>query len=184
MAKKIGVIIGSLRKDSFNKKFAEELIKLAPKSLEMNIIPIAGLPLYNQDDDNHPPQESVLFKQKIKDSEGFLFATPEYNRSIPGVLKNAIDIASRPYGQSAWNGKPAAIISVSPGSIGGFGANHHLRQSMVFLNMPCMPAPEVYIGRVTDFLDEQGNIKNPDTLKLLQKFIDDFASWIKKCGFN
>lgn len=179
MSKKIAVIVGSLRQDSFNKKFAMELIKLAPKTLEMNIIPIGQLPLYNQDLDKEPPAEWVQFKQKIKESEGFLFATPEYNRSMPAALKNAIDVASRPYGQSAWDGKPGAIISVSPGAIGGFEANHHLRQSMVFLNIPCMQQPEAYIGNVTTLLDEQGNIKNADTLKFLQKFMDAFANWIE-----
>lgn len=178
MTKKIAVIVGSLRKDSFNRKFAKELMKLAPKNLEMNIIPIDNLPLYNQDLDDAPPQEWVSFKQKIKEADGYLFATPEYNRSMPGVLKNAIDIASRPYGQSAWEGKPCAIISVSPGAIGGFGANHHLRQSLVFLNVPCMQQPEAYVGKVTALLDEKGDIKNEETLKLLKKFMADFVVWI------
>lgn len=179
MSKKIAVIVGSLRKDSFNKKFAMELIKLAPKTLEMNIVSIAQLPIYNQDLDEAPPQEWVAFKQKVKEADGFLFATPEYNRSIPPALKNAIDVASRPYGQNAWDGKPGAIISVSSGATGGFGSNHHLRQSLVFLNVPCMQQPEAYIGRVTTLLDEKGDIKNEDTIKLLQKFIDAFAVWVE-----
>jgi len=179
MTKKIAVIVGSLRKDSFNKKIAMELIKLAPKSLDMKIIPIDKLPLYNQDLDNSPSAESVAFKQKIKEADGFLFATPEYNRSMPGVLKNAIDIASRPYGQNAWDGKPAAVISVSPGAIGGFGANHHLRQSLVFLNVPCMQQPEAYISNVSKLLDEKGELKNEDTLKFLQKFMDAYVKWIE-----
>lgn len=180
MKKKIAVIVGSLRKNSFNKKFAQELIKLAPDHFEMTIIPISQLPLYNEDLDPTPPQEWVDFKSKIQESDAFLFATPEYNRSVPGVLKNAIDVASRPYGQSAWEGKPGAILSVSPGSTGAFGANHHLRQALVFLNVPCMQQPELYIGKVTELLDEQGNIKNQDTIKFLHKFMDDYVRWIER----
>jgi chromate reductase len=119
------------------------------------------------------------FREKIKAKDAVLFVTPEYNRSIPGVLKNAIDIASRPYGHSAWNGKPGAVASVSPGAIGGFGANHHLRQCLVFLNVPAMAQPELYIGNAAGLFDETGKIKNEDTRKLLQKFVDAFASWIE-----
>lgn len=176
---KVAVIVGSLRKDSFNKKIALELIKLAPSQLEMEIIPIGQLSLYNQDLDDAPPQEWVQFKRKIAEADAVLFVTPEYNRSIPGVLKNAIDIASRPYGKSAWDGKPGAVISVSPGAIGGFGSNHHLRQSLVFLNVPCMQQPEAYLSGISKLLDDKGNVTNEDTLKFLQKFIDAFAGWVK-----
>jgi chromate reductase len=178
MTKKIAVIVGSLRKDSFNKKFAQELIKLAPKDFEMEIVPIGQLSLYNQDLDNSPPEEWLEFRKKIKAADGYLFATPEYNRSMPGVLKNAIDIASRPYGQSSWDGKPGAVISVSPGMTGAFGANHHLRQSLVFLNVPCMQQPEFYVGKVSDLLDGQGDFKSSDTTQFLQKFMDSFVDWI------
>jgi chromate reductase, NAD(P)H dehydrogenase (quinone) len=130
--RKVAVLIGSLRKDSFSRKTAKALISLAPAGLELEIAEIGELPLYNQDDDAQPPAASVAFKARIAAADAVLFVTPEYNRSVPGVLKNAIDIASRPYGNSAWNGKPGAVISVTPGGLGAFGANHHLRQSLVF----------------------------------------------------
>ena len=136
--RRVAVVVGSLRKDSFNRKMALALKAMAPASLALQLVEIGNLPLYNQDDDAAPPAASAAFKQAIADADAVLFVTPEYNRSVPGVLKNAIDIASRPYGKSAWDGKPAAVVSVSPGAIGGFGANHHLRQSLVFLNMPTM----------------------------------------------
>lgn len=179
MTKKIAVLIGSLRKDSFTRKIALELIKLAPQSLEMKIIEIGQLPLYNQDEDKAPPKEWVSFKRSISEADGFLFATPEYNRSIPAPLKNAIDVGSRPYGQSVWEGKPGAIISVSPSMIGGFGANHHLRQSLVFLNVPCMQQPEAYIGNVTNLLGEDGHVKVEATTEFLKKFMKDFAKWVE-----
>src|SRR5205085_2174109 len=144
--KKIAVFVGSLRKGSFNRMMAKALIGLAPKTLSLEIIEINQLSLYNQDLDDDPPEVWVKFRSRIKGSDGVLFVTPEYNRSVPGALKNAIDVGSRPYGQSAWDGKPGAVISVSPGAIGGFGANHHLRQSLVFLNVPCMQQPEAYVG--------------------------------------
>ena len=129
----VAVLVGSLRKGSFNRKMANALMRMAPASLVLEIVEIGDLPLYNQDEDANPPAASAAFKARIQQADAVLFVTPEYNRSVPGVLKNAIDIASRPYGKSAWNGKPAAVISVSPGAIGGFGANHALRQSLVFL---------------------------------------------------
>jgi chromate reductase len=147
-AKKIAVVIGSLRKDSINRKFAHELIALAPPSLEFEIVEIGELAMYNQDLEENgavAPQAWTHFRQRIKEADGVLFFTPEYNRSVPGALKNAIDVGSRPYGSSAWSGKPAAIVSISPGATGAFGANHHLRQSMVFLDMPLLQQPEAYI---------------------------------------
>lgn len=180
MAKKIAVLVGSLRKDSFNRKMAKVLVTLAPKSLELEIVEIGQLPLYNQDDDANPPAPSVAFKNRIRSSDGVLFVTPEYNRSVPGVLKNAIDIASRPYGDSAWAGKPGAVISVSPGSIGGFGANHHLRQSLVFLDVPCMQQPEAYIGNAAELFDAKGEIQNQSTLKFLKNFIESYANWVDR----
>lgn len=177
---KIAVLVGSLRKESINRKMAQALIKLAPPSLELHIIEIGQLPLYNQDFDDNPPQVSKDFKQAIQASDGVLFVTPEYNRSVPGVLKNAIDIASRPYGQSAWSGKPAAVMSVSPGAIGGFGANHHLRQSLVFLDMPTLQQPEAYIGGGADLFDEKGQFKNPKTQEFAQNFINQFSKWVEK----
>jgi chromate reductase len=179
MSKKIAVLVGSLRKESFNRKVAKEIMKNSPKSLEMEIIDISQLPIYNQDDDegSSVPVAWTKFRDQIKKFDAVLFVTPEYNRSMPAVLKNAIDVGSRPYGKSVWDGKPAAIISVSPGAIGGFGANHHLRQSLVFLNMPCMQMPEAYIGNVSNVIDKEGVI-NPSTVEFLGKFIGSFEKWV------
>jgi chromate reductase, NAD(P)H dehydrogenase (quinone) len=137
------------------------------------------LSLYNQDEDNNPPDTWTAFRQRIKEADAVLFVTPEYNRSVPGVLKNAIDVGSRPYGQSAWQGKPAAIVSVSPGSMGGFGANHHLRQSMVFLDMPVMQQPEVYVNNAAKLFNGKGKITQDSTRDLLAKLMDRFAAWIE-----
>jgi chromate reductase, NAD(P)H dehydrogenase (quinone) len=174
----VAVLVGSLRKESFNRKMANAVIGMAPPSLALEIIEIRNLPLYNQDDDADPPAASAAFKARIQQADAALFVTPEYNRSVPGVLKNAIDIASRPYGKSAWNGKPAGVISVSPGAIGAFGANHHLRQSLVFLNMPALQQPEAYIGGAAGLFDEQGKLVNDSTRDFLKKFLDAFVAWI------
>ncbi|MCW8387202.1 NAD(P)H-dependent oxidoreductase [Fluoribacter dumoffii] len=181
MSKKIAVIVGSLRKESYNKKMAKVLIAMAPKPLNLEIVEIGNLPLYNQDldDENRPPQAWVQFREQMKTYEGVLFVTPEYNRSVPGVLKNAIDVGSRPYGKSIWSKLPGAVISVSPGAIGGFGANNHLRQSFVFLDIPTLQQPESYIGGAGDLFDDQGNIIKEDTKKFLQKFIDAYAAWVE-----
>jgi chromate reductase, NAD(P)H dehydrogenase (quinone) len=177
---RVAVIVGSLRQGSFNRKLAKVLPGIAPAALALEIVEIGQLPLYNQDDDANPPPASAAFKQKIADADAFLFVTPEYNRSVPGVLKNAIDIASRPYGKSAWSGKPGAVISVSPGVIGAFGANHHLRQSLVFLNVPTMAQPEAYLGGAGDMFDDAGALKKPDTRQFLEKFLAAFAAWIER----
>ena len=144
------------------------------------VVEIGALPLYNQDDDATPPAATVAFKEKIAGADAVLFVTPEYNRSVPGVLKNAIDVGSRPYGKSAWKGKPAAVMTVSPGAVGGFGANHHLRQSLVFLDMPAMPQPEAYIGAAGDLFDDAGGLKKPETKQFLDKFLAAFAGWIER----
>jgi chromate reductase, NAD(P)H dehydrogenase (quinone) len=175
----VAVLVGSLRRESFNRKMANALIGVAPPSLALEIVEIRDLPLYNQDDDANPPAASAAFKARIQQADAALFVTPEYNRSVPGLLKNAIDVASRPYGKSAWNGKPAAVISVSPGAIGAFGANHHLRQSLVFLNMPALQQPEAYIGGAAGLFDEQGKLINDSTRDFLKKFLDAFAAWIE-----
>ena len=175
----VAVLVGSLRKESFNRKMANALLGMAPPSLALEIVEIRNLPLYNQDDDANPPAASAAFKARIQQADAVLFVTPEYNRSVPGVLKNAIDIASRPHGKSAWNGKPAAVISVSGGAIGAFGANHHLRQSLVFLNMPALQQPEAYIGGAAGLFDEQGKLINDSTRDFLKKFLDAFAAWIE-----
>lgn len=176
----VAVLVGSLRKESFNRKMANALCKMAPASLDLEIVEIGNLPLYNQDDDASPPAASSAFKARIEQADAVLFVTPEYNRSVPGVLKNALDIASRPYGKSAWNGKPCAVVTVSPGAIGGFGANHHLRQSLVFLNMPTLQQPEAYIGGAADLFDAQGNLVKDSTREFMQKFLTAFAQWIDR----
>ena len=179
-SKNVAVFIGSLRKESLNRKMAHALIKLAPDSLKLEIVEIGHLPLFNQDFEADPPQAVKDFKQRIEAADAVLFITPEYNRSVPGVLKNAIDIGSRPYGNSSWNGKPGGVISVSPGAIGGFGANHHLRQSLVFLNIPILQQPEAYISGVDKLFDEQGGIANESTKGFLGKFMTTFGAWIER----
>ncbi len=180
--KRVAVFVGSLRKESFNRKMAKALIALAPESLRLEIIEIGGLPLYNQDydDEGKPLSAWAEFRKHVKSFDAVLFVTPEYNRSVPGVLKNALDVGSRPYGQSVWDGKPGAIMSVSPGAIGGFGANHHLRQSLVFLNVPTMQQPEAYIGGAAQLFDANGNITNETTRDFLKKFMVAFAAWVAK----
>ena len=174
------VIVGSLRKASLNLKIAKTLSSLAPKSLRLEVVPIGDLPLYNEELDAAPPESYRVFRERIARANAVLFVTPEYNRSVPGVLKNAIDVGSRPYGKSAWKGKPAAVVSASPGAIGGFGANHHLRQSLVFLDMPVLQAPEAYLGHVGDWFDENGTITNEKGKQFLQVIIDAFAAWIER----
>ncbi|MBN0977830.1 NAD(P)H-dependent oxidoreductase [Pseudomonas hygromyciniae] len=174
----IAVLVGSLRKESINRKVAQALAHLAPANLKLNIVEIGELPLYNEDlDGATPPAAYTTFRQQVAAADGVLFVTPEYNRSVPAALKNAIDVGSRPYGQSAWNGKPGAVISVSPGAIGGFGANHHLRQSLVFLNVPCMQQPEAYLGGAGSAFDESGTLSEK-TKPFLQAFIDAYGHWV------
>jgi chromate reductase len=175
---KVGVFVGSLRKDSYNLKTAKSLISLAPESLSLEIIPIGDLPFYNEDLEAATPGQWQQFREKLATCSAVLFLTPEYNRSVPAVLKNAIDVGSRPYGKNAWEGKPGAIVSVSPGKIGAFGANHHLRQSLVFINVPAMPQPEAYIGGAKELFDESGNMTNESTRDFLKKFLLAFEKWI------
>jgi chromate reductase len=175
----IAVLVGSLRKESINRKVALALADLAPANLKLNIIEIGELPLYNEDIDASPPAAYSTFRQQVSSSDAVLFVTPEYNRSVPGVLKNAIDVGSRPYGKSAWDGKPGAVISASPGAVGGFGANHHLRQSMVFLNVPCMQQPEAYLSGAGSAFDDAGKLS--ETVRpFLQKFIDAYGKWVEQ----
>ena len=177
----IAVVVGSLRKDSISRKVALALAELAPGSLKLKIVEIGDLPLYNEDiDHGTPPESYTRFRQELIGAYGFLFVTPEYNRSVPGALKNAIDVGSRPYGQSAWGGaKPGAVISLSPGAVGGFGANQHLRQSFVFLDVLCMQQPEAYLGNSGTFFDEQGQLSER-TRPFLQGFIDAFAGHVER----
>lgn len=177
MSKKVGILVGSLRKDSFTRKVAKVAASLFPKEVETEFIEIGHLPFFNQDfeDPATAPESHTELRKKIGSLDGFLFATPEYNRSHTPVLKNAIDIASRPYGESKWSGKPYALISASIGGIGGFGANHHLRQSFAFLNMVPVQQPEAYIGNVASLLDSEGKLP-ADTVALLQSLVDALVS--------
>lgn len=178
--KNVAVFIGSLRKESLNRKLANALAAMSVDGLKLDIVEVGQLPLYNQDFEADPPQSVQDFKQRVAEADAVLFITPEYNRSVPGVLKNAIDIASRPYGKSAWDGKPGAVITLSPGGIGGFGANHHLRQSLVFLNVPVMQQPEAYIGNAGSLFDDKGGIASESTRQFLEKFMNAFAQWIER----
>lgn len=175
---KISILVGSLRKESWNRKMARALIEFAPESLAPEIISIGELPLYNADLEHTPPPAWTAFRATLQSADGVLFVTPEYNRSVPAVLKNAIDVGSRPSGKSSWDGKPGAVMSVSPGKLAAFGANHHLRQSLVSLNIPTMPQPEAYIGGVAALFDENGNLVNESTKAFLKKFMDAFAAWV------
>src|SRR6185369_13015727 len=161
-------------KESMNRKMAHALVALAPRSLAFEFIEIGDLPLYNQDLDVNPPAQWVALRNKLRPLDAVLFVTPEYNRSVPGVIKNAIDVGSRPYGQSVWSKKPAAVMSVSPGVLGGFGANHHLRQSLVFLDMPVLQQPEAYVGGAAKLFDENGSISNPATQEFMGKYLAAF----------
>lgn len=178
---KVGVFVGSLRKESYSMKIARTLMTLAPASIELVLVNISDLTLYNQDfdDENRPPVSWSAFREEVKGLDAFLFVTPEYNRSVPAVLKNALDVGSRPFGKSVWNDKPGAVVSVSPGAMGAFGANHHLRQSLVFLNVPTMQQPEAYLGNAKGLFDTDGAIMNDSTLEFLRKFVTAFALWVK-----
>jgi chromate reductase len=177
----IAIVVGSLRKESFNRKVAQNLIELAPKSLKLSIVEIGDLPLYNQDldDNNQAPAQWARFRDELRNVHGVLFVTPEYNRSVPAPLKNAIDVGSRPYGKSVWDKKPGGVISVSPSPIGGFGANHHLRQSLVFLNIPVLQQPEAYIGGVDKLLDASGKLVDK-TREFVSKYLETYAQWVEK----
>jgi chromate reductase len=172
------VLVGSLRKESFSRKVALNLIALAGSDLALSIVEIGALPPYNPDQEDNVPATWAEFRKRVRPMDAVIFVTPEYNRSVPGLLKNAIDVGSRPYGQSVWAGKPAAVVSVSPGAIGGFGANHHLRQSLVFLGMPALQH-EAYLGGVADWFDEKGSIKPPESREFLRKLMENFAAWIE-----
>ena len=179
MAYKIAIIVGSLRQDSLNRKVARSICALRNDNLDCSMIEIGDLPLYNQDLDANPPEQWVRFRQQIAAADGVLFCSPEYNRGIPGVLKNAIDVGSRPYGQSVFDKKPGGIVTASPGSIGGFGANHQIRQAAVFLNMPVMQQPEAYLGHVSDdSFDEAGCLKEGTLKGLITTLAHAFHDWV------
>ena len=178
--RKIAVLVGSLRKESFTRKLAKTLMLAAPPTLELEIVNIGGLPMYNEDEETDtPPPTWTEFRDRIREADGVLFCTPEYNRSLPGVLKNAIDVGSRPYGKAVWTGLPCAVVSNSPGALGGFGANHAVRQTLVFLNMPCMQSPEAYIGGIGNKFD--GDKLTDESLNgFLQQFMECFATWVER----
>ncbi len=176
---KIAVVVGSLRKDSFNRKMADAIEKLAPSEFTFHKVRIDDLPLYNQDDDTHQAESVKRMKDEIKDAQGLLFITPEYNRSIPGVLKNAIDHASRPPGQNAWGGKPAGILGVSPGVIGTALAQQHLRNVLSALNVRTLAQPDAFIQAKDGLFDKSGGI-GPESEPFLQKWMDRYAAWVKK----
>ena len=179
--KTIGILVGSLRRDSFCKKVGRYLSGLLEGQFEVKFLNIANLAMYNQDldDDNNTPPEWRQFREDVKALDAVLFITPEYNRSIPAVLKNALDIASRPYGKSAWGGKPGAVVSVSPGNIGGFGANHHLRQTAGCLNIHLMGQPEAYIGGIVRSVDENG-VTDKGVQDFLGQFAKAFSEWVNR----
>jgi chromate reductase len=174
----VATLVGSLRAASLNRRAGRAIAALAPDSLRFDEIEIGRLPAYNEDLEREPPGEWTEFRERTGGADAVLFVTPEYNRSVPGLLKNAIDVGSRPYGKSVWSRKPAAVVSVSPGAIGGFGANHHLRQSLVFLDMPVLQQPEAYIGHAADLFGEDGSVKNEGTEKFLRTFGEAFAAWV------
>ncbi|MDJ1506652.1 NAD(P)H-dependent oxidoreductase [Xanthocytophaga agilis] len=180
---KVGIIVGSLRKDSLSLKMANCIRNSSSSNLNLRLIAIDQLPLYNEDlETDMPPESWQLFRAQVRQVDAILFVTPEYNRSVPAVLKNAIDVGSAPHGQNVFENKPAGIISLSPGKMGAFGANHHLRQSLVFLNMPVMQQPEAYIANSQELFDANGMIKVEKTSTFIVKFMLSFESWIKRCG--
>jgi chromate reductase len=175
----IAVIAGSLRRDSFNRKLASAVVKLAPAEFSFKQLQIGDLPLYNQDDDANPAETVKRLKNEIKGAHGLLFVTPEYNRSIPGVLKNAIDHASRPYGQSVWAGKPAGVLGVSVGATGTAMAQQHLRNMLAYLDVPTLGQPEAFIQMRDGLFDEAGNI-GAGSKQFLQSWMELYIAWVKK----
>lgn len=181
MNKKIAIIVGSIRQNSFSQSVANNLVELLPEGYEPKFIKIDDLPLYNQDYDfADTPEQYKRFRDQVKDTEAVIFVTPEHNRSFPAALKNALDIGSRPYGKSVWNGKPALVVSQSPGNLSGFGANHHLRQVLTMLNMPTLQQPEAYIAHTNKLLNEDGNITDDSTLGFLQSIVNSFVDLVER----
>lgn len=178
---RIAIVIGSLRRDSYNRKLAGAVTKLAPPDFSIQEVRIDDLPLYNQDDDANPPEAAKRLKREIAAAHAVIFVTPEYNRSVPGVLKNAIDHASRPYGDSAWTGKPAGVLGASIGAPGTSMAQQHLRNTFAYLDMPTLGQPEVFLHVTEGFFDSNGDIARPDTRKFLQGWMDAYVAWVKKC---
>lgn len=181
MNKKIAIIVGSIRKNSYSQSLANNLVALLPEGYDAEFVKIDNLPFYNPDlDDGNPPDQYRLFREQVRDVDAVIFVTPEYNRSYPAALKNALDVGSRPYGHSVWNGKPALVVSQSPGNLSGFGANHHLRQVLTILNMPTLQQPEAYIAHTNKLIDEHGKISNEGTLEFLQSVVDAFVKHVDR----
>ncbi|WP_026906827.1 NADPH-dependent FMN reductase [Paucisalibacillus globulus] len=177
---KVGIVVGSIRKNSFSEQLGKNIVELLPEGYEAEFIEIGNLPLYNQDSDEDIPAVYTTFRETVKALDAVVFVTPEHNRSVPAALKNALDVGSRPYGSNVWNGKPALIVSHSPSNLSGFGANHHLRQVLAFLNMPVVQQPEVYIANVHELLGEDGKITNQDTVGFLQSAVDALVGLVTK----
>ena len=178
----VAVLVGSLRKESFSRKLAHAFAEVAPPSLELKIAELGDLPMYNPDIDNEPPRAWSRFREEIRAADALLFITPEYNRSMPGALKNAIDVGSRPYGKGALIGKPGAVVSNSPGNLSGFGAHHHLRQCLVFLDIPVLQQPEVYLSGIDKKFDSHGKLNDQPLREFLGKFMTAFDDWITRVG--
>jgi chromate reductase, NAD(P)H dehydrogenase (quinone) len=176
----IAVVVGSLRRDSINRKLANALVKLAPPEFSFRQLEIGDLPLYSEDNDPNPPAPVQRLKAEVAAASGLLFVTPEYNRSIPGVLKNALDNASRPYGQNAWAGKPAGVLGASPGTIGTAMAQQHLRNILAYLDVATLCQPEAFLQIKDGFFDAAGDIPNGNTRKFLQNWMDRYVAWVKK----
>ncbi|KAF1688012.1 NADPH-dependent FMN reductase [Pseudoxanthomonas broegbernensis] len=177
---KVAVFVGSLRKASFNRQLARALERLGEDRLEFHCVELGRLPLYDQDFDGDYPAEGTALKQRVRGADAVLFVTPEYNRSVPGVLKNAIDLASRPYGDSAFAGLPAAVAGASVGAIGTAMAQQHLRNTLAYLDMAVLPQPEVYIHFKEGLVDAEGRVTRQDTREFLEDFIDRFVAWIDR----
>jgi len=176
----VAILVGSLRRDSLNRKLAHALAALAPPALALNIVEIGRLPLYNADEEGTPPAEWSDFRARIAVADAVLFVTPEYNRSVPAALKNALDVGSRPGGLSVWNGKPGGVVTATTGQLGGFGANHHLRQSLMFLNVPTMQQPEAYVSGADKLFDDEGRLVVESTRALLERYMIAFAAWVAR----
>jgi chromate reductase, NAD(P)H dehydrogenase (quinone) len=178
---RVGVIVGSLRKGAFTRQMARALPQLAPPGMELFDIEIGDLPLYNEDlETADAPAQWTRFRQQVRSAEGILFITPEYNRSISGALKNALDVGSRPWGHSSWDGKPAAVVGQSPGLLGGMAAVHHLRQVMLAVNLAAMPHPEAYLPSVATLFDQDGRLQNAQTREFMSGFLLAFEAWLAK----
>lgn len=177
---KVGIVIGSTRVDSFTERVAKAVASLLPEEYEAEFLKLGQLPLYSQDMDQDAPAEHTAFRNTVDEMDAFIFVTPEHNRSVPAALKNALDVASRPYGENKWGGKPALIVSQSPGAISGFGANHHLRQILTFLDVPVVQQPEVYIAGTPELFGEEGEFLKDGTEDFLQSAVDSFADLVKR----